>query len=283
MIARAALATATARLTAAGIAGAAGDARALLAHAMELPRDRLTLHLNDEMSSGVAERFEVCLERRLAREPVARILGVRAFWGRDFIVTPDVLDPRPETESLIAAALERGVPDGPLLDMGTGSGIIAVTLLAEWRTARAVASDISQAALDVTARNAARHGVDDRLELRRTDWFEGLEDLRGLCGMIVSNPPYVAASEMADLLPEVREHDPTGALTDHGDGLSAYRMLAGQGARWLRPGGWLLSELGWQQGASVYALFTQDKTWERVQVLPDMDGRDRLLVARVRG
>lgn len=271
-----ALRAAVQRLAAAGIAEAGGDARALLAEAMGVARDRLTLHLGDEMGPAAEARLAAMLARREAREPVARILGRRLFWGREFTVTPDVLDPRPETESLIAAALDGPAP-ARLLDLGTGTGCIAVTLLGEWPGARGVASDLSPAALAVARHNAERHGVAGRLDLVESDWFAGIG---GRFDLIVSNPPYIARAEMAALAPEVRGHDPQMALGDGGDGLSAYRALADGARAHLVPGGRILVEIGWRQGRAVAAIFaTAGLTGLRV--LPDLDGRDRVVCAHL--
>lgn len=272
MTLRDALLAAVRRLEAAGVEGAAGDARALLAGAAGVARDRLTLHLGDDLEHGAATLFEAMIARRVARAPVAKILGRRAFWGRDFEVTADVLDPRPETECLIAEALAGAMPQR-LLDLGTGSGILAVTLLAEWPEARAVACDLSDAALRVAAGNAARHGVSARLGLCCSDWFT---DIAGMFDVIVSNPPYIAVDEMPELAPEVREHDPRMALTDEGDGLAAYRAIVGGAGAHLRPGGRLMVEIGWRQGAAVAALM-QAAGFETVSVLPDLEGRDRVV------
>lgn len=273
MSAQAALIAATRALQAAGIEGAAGDARALLAVAMEVPRDRLTLHLGDDLDAAAAARFDKMVARRVARAPVAKIIGRRAFWGRSFEVTADVLDPRPETECLIAEVLRGPVP-ARLLDLGTGSGIIAVTLLADWPEARGVATDISAAALAVAERNAGRHGVGARLDLCLTDWFA---QVTGVFDLIVSNPPYIAADEMPGLSAEVRDHDPEGALTDGGDGLSAYRAIASGAGAHLRPGGRIALEIGWQQGAQVRDIICA-VGFAEVGVLPDLDGRDRVVI-----
>ena len=273
MSAQAALVAATRRLAAAGVDGAAGDARALLAAAMDVPRDRLTLHLGDDLDAAVAARLNAMIARRLARMPVAKIIGRRAFWGRDFAVTADVLDPRPETECLIAEAL-RGPAPARLLDLGTGSGIIAVTLLAEWPGAWGLATDISAAALEVAGRNAGRHGVGARLGLCRSDWFARVT---GGFDLIVSNPPYIAANEMPCLSAEVRDHDPEDALTDGADGLSAYRAIAAGAGAHLRPGGRVLLEIGWQQGAQVRDILSR-AGFAEVASLPDLDGRDRVVV-----
>jgi release factor glutamine methyltransferase len=273
--AQAALVTATRALQAAGIEGAAGDARALLAAAMDVPRDRLTLHLGDDLDAAAAARFDAMIARRMAREPVAKILGRRAFWGRSFEVTADVLDPRPETECLIAEALRGPAPER-LLDLGTGSGILAVTLLAEWPGAQGVATDISAAALAVAGRNAARHGVDTRLGFCRSDWFA---QVTGVFDLIVSNPPYIAADEMPGLSAEVRDHDPAGALSDGGDGLSAYRAIAAGAGAHLRPGGRIALEIGWRQGAPVRDILA-GAGFAEVGILPDLDGRDRVIRGR---
>jgi release factor glutamine methyltransferase len=267
------LRTGTARLASAGIEGAAGDARRLLAHAAGIATDRLTLHLADLAGQGVAERWEAALAARLARQPVAQIVGERLFWGRPFRVTRDTLDPRPETEVLVTAALE--TPFARVLDLGTGTGCILLSLLAERPDATGLGVDLSPAALDVARFNAAAHGFADRAEFRRSDWFGAVA---GRYDLIVSNPPYIAEAEMAGLAPEVRDWEPQGALTPGGDGLDAYRRIAsGAGAR-LAPGGRLLVEIGPTQASAVAALFTAAGL--RVsEVLSDLDGRDRVVAA----
>lgn len=274
MTAQVALAAAVRQLEAAGIEGPGRDARILLAEAMDVARDRLLLHLGDDLTPVVLARFEAMVAQRAARAPVARIIGRRAFWGRDFRVTESVLDPRPETEGLIAEALA-GPAAQRLLDLGTGSGILAVTLLAEWPAARGLACDISTAALDVAAQNAARHGVAARLDLIRSDWFAAVA---GRFDLIVANPPYISAAEMAGLAEEVRGHDPRAALTDEADGLTAYRTItAGAGAH-LNPGGRLVLEIGWRQGAAVAALLA-GQGFAYVSILPDLAGHDRVIRA----
>ncbi len=273
MILNEALKAATAKLAAAGIEGPGRDARILLAHAAGVARDRLTLHLTDQMNDAAFDRLAQYLARRIAREPVAKIIGTRAFWGRDFKVTADVLDPRPESETLIVEALQGAAP-ARFLDLGTGSGILAISLLLEWPGATALATDISQPALAVAAENAAKYGVQDRLILRQSDWFEAVE---ARFDLIVSNPPYIAADEMAGLSDEVRLYDPPAALTDQGDGLAAYRaILAGAGVH-LNADGRLLVEIGWQQAAAVKGLF-QGAGFRDVRVLADLEGRDRGIV-----
>jgi release factor glutamine methyltransferase len=269
-----ALREATARLQAAGVDGAARDARRLLAHALGIAPDVLAGRMADEVPEAARASFAALVARRAAREPVSHLTGLRAFWGRDFRVTRDVLDPRPETETLVALAL--AAPFARVLDLGTGSGCILVTLLAERPGAQGVGTDISPAALLVAGENAARHGVAERVVLTPSDWFG---DIGGRYDLIVSNPPYIAAAEMAGLAPEVRNHEPRGALTDEGDGLSAYRAIAEGAGRFLVPGGRLLVEIGPAQGPAVSRLFAAAGL-ERVAVHPDLDGRDRVVAAR---
>jgi release factor glutamine methyltransferase len=262
-------------LTAAGIEEAATDARHLLAHALGVGRDRLLLIGPDAMPLAAQARLDRALTRRIAREPVTRIIGYRSFWGRDFIVTPDVLDPRADTETVIATALDGPVPR-QLLDLGTGSGAIAVTLLAECPAARATATDISPAALTVAEQNARNLGVADRLELVLSDWFSAIT---GPFDLILSNPPYIAAHEIPTLAPEVRLHDPAIALSPGGDGLEPYRIIARQAPLHLAKEGRVIVEIGWQQGADVSAIFLA-AGWRDLRLIRDMEGRDRVICAR---
>ncbi|MDE3029436.1 MAG: peptide chain release factor N(5)-glutamine methyltransferase, partial [Paracoccaceae bacterium] len=253
---------------------AARDVRFLLAFAMRLPPDRMTLHLSDTLTPEATARFEAALVARSVRQPVSQITGHRLFWGRPFRVTPDVLDPRPETEILIEAAL--AAPFARVLDLGTGSGAIALTLLAERPDATGLATDLSTAALAVAEANAGSLGVADRVEFRRADWFA---EVAGRFDLIVSNPPYIAASEMADLAPEVLEWEPHMALSPGGDGLDAYRAIAAGAAEHLTPEGRVMVEIGPMQAADVSALFI-DAGLGRTETLRDLDGRDRVVVAQ---
>lgn len=257
-----------------GMANSGRDSRALLAHALDIPPDRLVLHAEREVSAAEMAAYEALLHRRLEHEPVSRIIGKRMFWGMDFKLTPDVLDPRPETETLVAAALEGPTPRR-LLDLGTGSGILAVSLLAQWRETIGVATDLSAGALAVAGENAASHGVADRLALIEADWLDGID---GWFELIVSNPPYVAEGEMAGLEPEVRDHDPQIALTPGGDGLDAYRAITARAPAHLAPGGRLMLEIGPTQGPAVAGMLAAAGL-ESVTVLPDLDGRTRVVSA----
>jgi release factor glutamine methyltransferase len=272
-----ALRQAVPRLRAAGVEDPPGDARRLLAHALDLSPDRLTLHLGEPVPPHAAGRFAAALSAREARRPVAQITGRRLFWGRAFRVTPDTLDPRPETEVLVAEAL--AAPFAQVLDLGTGTGCILLSLLADRPLATGLGTDRSAAALAVARANASDFGLSDRVAWAEADWFAGLS---GTFDLIVSNPPYIAASEMASLDPEVRLHEPRMALTDDGDGLTAYRAIASDARRHLRPGGRLLVEIGPTQGPAVRALFAHAGLGN-LRVLPDLDGRDRVVAAQSQG
>lgn len=268
-----ALRLAVPRLAAAGIEDAARDARVLLAHALAIAPDRLTLHLPDEMTEPQAQSYEEALRARLARQPVSQITGRRLFWGLPFRVTRDTLDPRPDTEALVAEALSQ--PFLKVLDLGTGTGCILLSCLKGMPMAQGVGVDISKAALDVAAENSRDLGLEARARFVLSDWFS---QVQGAFDLIVSNPPYIAKAEMPGLAPEVRDWEPHLALTPGGDGLEAYRIIArGAGAR-LMPGGRLMVEIGPTQAAPVSALL-RAAGFQGVRILPDMDGRDRVVAA----
>lgn len=274
-----ALLEATARLSAAGIPAPQREARLLLRWAAQLDAAALASADDVALEGSEARRFEEGVAARAERQPLAQIVGERLFWGRSFKVTRDVLDPRPETESLISAALEGHAP-GRIADLGTGSGCILVTLMVEWPGCAGVGTDTSAAALTVASENAARHSVEDRAKLIRTSWLDGVD---GLFDLVVSNPPYIAAAELASLAPEVREHEPRAALVPDpdpdDDGLGAYRKIAAAVPRRLMPGGRLLLEIGHRQGQAVADLL-RGVGFENVEIRPDLDGRDRVLSAR---
>lgn len=261
----------TARLRAAGIETAGADARALLAHAIGIAPDRLVLHLGDPAPVAALEPL---VAARLARQPVSQITGRRLFWGRSFRVTPDVLDPRPETETLVAEALR--APFHRVLDLGTGSGCILLTLLAERAEASGLGVDLSAAALQVAAANRADLGLLARAALAEGSWYA---PVTGAFDLIVANPPYIAESEMAALAPEVRDWEPRMALTPSGDGLDAYRAIAAGVRKHLAPGGRVLLEIGPSQGQAVAALL-EEQGLADLRILTDLDGRDRVVAAK---
>jgi len=260
----------TGSLAAGGIEGAPREARLLVAHVTGISVSRLTLEMGEAASSAHQEKLLPLVARRIAREPLSHLLGKRAFYDHEFKVTADTLDPRPETETLVAEALKQ--PFVRVLDLGTGTGAIAISLLAARPAARGVATDLSGAALAVAKENAAAIGVADRLEFVQSDWFS---DVSGRFDLIVSNPPYIAAEEMAALAPELA-HEPRMALTDEGDGLAAYRVITANAKAYLAPEGRLLVEIGHRQGADVAALFA-DAGFGNVGILNDLDGRNRVV------
>ncbi|SFR40910.1 [protein release factor]-glutamine N5-methyltransferase [Yoonia tamlensis] len=273
-----ALFAAVAQLRAAGIDTAPKDARRLLASALGIAPDRISLHMHDPLDDFDAFAqiaFDGLLTKRAARVPVSHLLGGREFYGRWFTVTPDVLDPRPETECLIAAAL--AAPFATFLDLGTGSGAIAVTLAAERPATTGIATDISVQALDVAGRNAESLAVADRIGFVQSRWFQAID---GTFDLIVSNPPYIALDEMDGLQPEVQLHEPRLALTDEADGLSAYRTICAQAPAYLTWQGRLMVEIGPTQAAAVSQMM-QDAGLVQVQVLQDLDGRDRIVAAHM--
>ena len=271
------LAVAVKTLTQAGIPDAARDARKLLAFASGTAASRLTLILPEPVTDEVATRFQALVARRARFEPVSHLTGTRAFFGREFEVTRDVLDPRPETETLIEAALRD--PFARVLDLGTGSGCILVTLLAENPDAVGVGGDASAAALAVALRNAQRHGVDERATFVQSDW---MASIKRRFDLIVANPPYIAVDEMAGLSRDVREWEPRMALTDEADGLSAYRKIIAQAQNGLIAGGRLMFEIGSTQGNAVANLMAAGGFFN-VVVIPDLDGRDRIVAGQIAG
>jgi release factor glutamine methyltransferase len=273
MTAAEAMVAAMARLRAAGVPDPARDARLLLAHAAKVDAARVTLIAPEDIAPEIAERYDHLVSLRAVRVPVSQLIGAREFYGRRFDISRDVLDPRPETESLVEAALAE--PFERVLDLGTGSGCILVTLLAERAEATGLGIDLSEAACLQASANAVLHGVADRMSVQQSDWFEKVE---GRFDLIVSNPPYLAASEMGQVSPEVRDHEPRLALTDEADGLTAYRVIAAQAQAYLTVQGRVMVEIGWKQGDDLLRIFDA-QGWGEVAILPDLDGRDRVLCA----
>lgn len=252
------------------------DARILLAAATGWSAARVAASGPDPLPDGARALADAFLDRRAAREPVAQILGRWSFHGRDFAVSSAVLTPRPDTETLVEAALAE--PFERLLDLGTGSGILAVTLLAERPGATGVATDISDPALELARANAARHAVLDRLKMRRGSWWEAVPE-GAVFDLIVSNPPYVSQADYPKLAPEITEYEPRAALTPGGDGLDAYRaILHGLPGR-LAPGGRLAVEIGADQALDVRELFAAAGL-DDIEVDTDLIRRPRVVRGR---
>jgi release factor glutamine methyltransferase len=248
------------------------DAELLMASALGVGRDALLLGRLDD-PSPVA--FEALLDRRRRHEPVAYIVGERDFWTITLAVGPGVLVPRPDSETLIEAAVEHFGGCGPatILDLGTGSGALLLAALAEWPDARGVGVDRSDDALAIATRNAERLGLAVRAELRAGDWGQGIE---GPFDLILCNPPYIEMD--ADLAAEVRGYEPAGALFAGIDGLDDYRRLGPDIARLLAPAGLAVVEIGWTQAEAVSALLADAGLTTMVR--QDLGGRDRAIVAR---
>jgi release factor glutamine methyltransferase len=248
------------------------DARLLLQHATGFTHAEIIAFPEKNID---AEKYIELIGRRAKLEPVSRIIGSREFYGRNFKVTPAVLDPRADTEVLIEAVLSALPPHAiRLLDLGTGSGIIAVTLLAERSQLRGVAVDVSAEALAVALQNAKDNGVADRLDLLQSSWFENVE---GGFDAIVSNPPYIESSVIPKLDVDVRDHDPHVALDGGDDGLGCYRAIAGKALAYLRPEGIVAVEIGWRQAQAVTSIFAS-AGFELLHKHADLSGHDRCLV-----
>jgi release factor glutamine methyltransferase len=251
---KALLAGARQRLIAADIDNAALDARLLLQNVTGLGHAEIVGDPDHEVTEGQASGFAGLVDRRQANEPVSRILGRREFYGREFVVTPDVLDPRADTEALLELCLDHLAADREwrILDLGTGSGILAISLAAELPLTHVEVVDVSVAALAVARSNAGRLGVAARCHLHRGNWFSGS---KGTYDLIVSNPPYIETAAISGLEPDVRNFDPLLALDGGADGLSAYRSIAGECASYLTGAGKVAVEIGAGQQADVTAIF----------------------------
>lgn len=267
---------AQARLKAAGIDSPSIDARLLLEAATGAGRVDILTDPYRVIEADKAATLDAMVERRLKREPVSRILGKKGFWKIMLNVTPDVLSPRPDTETLLDVIVRAFPPQRAfeMIDLGTGSGAILLAALMERAGARGVGTDISTEAIAVARENAANLDLNNRCTFIRTDWAAGFADHS--FDLVVSNPPYIPTGDIAGLDPEVREHDPHLALDGGPDGLQPYRALAPEIARILRPEGVFAVEIGWDQGAQVKALF-EAAGFTGVKVVKDLGDRDRVV------
>jgi release factor glutamine methyltransferase len=272
----------TARLAEAGVETPEVDARLLLAEAAKLQRIDYLVAPERRLSQRERQRFHSYIARRAARRPVSRLLGRRGFWSLDLAIDDSVLDPRPESESLVEAVLRsiddragRAGREAPyrLLDLGVGSGCLLLALLAELPAARGTGVDLSSAAVVCARSNARNLGFASRASFLVGDWGRAL---RGGFDIIVSNPPYIPEDELPSLAPEVREHDPRAALAGGVDGLGSYRRMAPDVARLLAPDGLAVVECGRGQSPSVVDIFTAAGTVHR-QDWPDLGGETRCI------
>jgi release factor glutamine methyltransferase len=275
------LGDAAAKLKAAGIEAPLREARLLLGHVTGLAPTALLGWSERKLSIDMARRFDQAVARRLAREPIARILERREFWSLDFRVTPDTLDPRPDTETVVEAALAH-LPDRRralrLIDFGTGTGCILLALLTELPQAFGIGTDRSEAAARVAVENATALGLDARAHFVVGEWARMIG---GEFDLVVSNPPYIPSLAIPALEPEVSRYDPLAALDGGLDGLDAYRVLVPEFARILRPGGFAVVEIGYGQADGVAALFVA-AGFDPVERRQDLSGIERVIVGRNR-
>jgi release factor glutamine methyltransferase len=256
------------------------DARLLVSAALGLPLSELVFREHEEAASDAITLAEAHAHKRLAGMPVGRILGEREFYGRRFLLNQATLEPRPDTETLIDAVLERcTAEEAPVMcDIGTGTGAIAITLLAELPRSRMIAVDLSEQALECTAGNAALHGVGERLLTVRADYTSALRPEEGF-DWVVSNPPYIRTAVLAELSREVIHHDPELALDGGEDGLTAYVRILTDAEKLLRSGGWIALEIGFDQGVDLKKQLRHHGFVE-IEIIKDLAGNDRVVVAR---
>jgi release factor glutamine methyltransferase len=267
----------TQMLRKAGVAEPRREAGSLLAHLLGKDRTFLITQAEDTLSDADLDSYRGLVERRAKWEPLQYITGVQDFFGLEFKVTPEVLIPRPETELLVETALKLIDPEATsyICDVGTGSGCIAVTLLRERPLAHAIAVDISDVAIKIAECNAARLSVNERMSFVVSDCFESLGS-DTLFDLIVSNPPYVSAEALDGLQREVRDHEPRIALSPGLDGLAIIRRLIQEAPELLKPHGYLLLEIGFDQAAAVERLIDRN-TWKLLDIYPDLQGIPRIV------
>ena len=274
------LKSATEILRASGIAEPRREASSLLAFALNKDKTFLITHPERDLSGEEEKGFQELLERRAAREPFQYITRKQEFYGLDFIVTPDVLIPRPETELIVENAVEilRNIENPRFCEIGVGSGCISVAILHEVETVRAVGLDISESATKIAAENAEKHAISQRLELRISDVFSNLPAQN--FDLIVSNPPYIPNADLPELQPEVRDFEPRAALTDGKNGLSIIEKIVAESPRFLKSNGFLLVEIGIHQAKLVSEMF-DERVWQSHEFLPDLQGIPRTVKARL--
>ncbi|HEX6729760.1 MAG TPA: peptide chain release factor N(5)-glutamine methyltransferase [Pyrinomonadaceae bacterium] len=276
-----ALREASETLERAGVPESRREASSLLAHVLQRDRGFLIAHSKDELRDELFGIFCEYIRRRATGEPSQYVTGIQDFYGRSFLVTPDVLIPRPETELLVDAAYNHLVnPTLPfsICDVGTGSGCIIITLLHQLQNARGIGVDVSQAAIAVAQENADAHKVTDRLTFTVSDCFNALPKHLSF-DLIVSNPPYVSAAALPGLQREVRDYEPRVALSPGLDGLSMIRRLLEGAPGFLKDDGLLVMEIGFDQAEATETLI-ESKVWDLVEIVPDLAGIPRIVVLK---
>ncbi len=257
-------------------------AEMLLAHTLGVERITLLTHPDLPLTADACSRFEALVRRRLNREPVAYIIGTKEFWGLSLLTTPDVLIPRPDTERLVEAVLEvlpSSTENGCLriLDLGTGSGAIAVALASERPNHRYIAMDRSLTALRVAKANARRHHVDPIVCFFQGEWMTAVAEHRPVFDVIISNPPYISEDEWPTLAPEVRCFEPEAALRGGADGIDAYCWILADAWRRLRPGGYVFLEMGYRQRRDIEAVAAAVQRYADFRCFADLSGHQRVL------
>lgn len=276
------IANARAMLAASGIEDPAAEASSLMQLAIGRERAFLIAYPEYQPTAEETEKFNSVVRRRSARQPFSQIAGVREFYGRDLIVTPDVLTPRPETEFLVEEALKfLSQLDSPrFCEVGVGSGCISISILAEIGAARAFTTDISPSAISVAMQNAKIHQVSDRIEIIETPYFDAV-DQSGF-DAVVTNPPYIPEVEIAELAPEVRDHEPLAALSGGESGFDAIEILIDRSRNMLRPGGILLMEIGYDQSPHTAELLKR-YGWSDICFIRDLQNIERVAKATWQG
>ena len=263
------------KLSHSGIESAAREARILTAHALEVPISDLSLKINDRVSANIIFKLEKLILRRIKREPISKILGRREFWGRTFSINKNVLDPRADTETLIDYVIEK--PVKTVLELGTGSGVIAVTLACEWKEVHVTATDISEDALLLAQKNAEKFNVENKIQFLKSDWFDNVEEKFDL---IISNPPYIGWIEQDKICTEVTKYDPEIALFAGFDGFDAYKKIIPGLAKFLNPDGFVVLEIGASQSNLVKDIMNLSGFFN-VDIVKDLSGKDRVIAAKL--
>ena len=262
------------KLSESGIEGAARDARILTAYALQIPISELSLKINEQVSGEITSKLEKLILRRIHREPISKILGRREFWGRTFSINENVLDPRGDTETLIEFVIEKPVKS--VLELGTGSGAIAITLACEWKEVHVTAIDISEEALSLAKSNAEKFNVQNKIDFFKSDWFEAV---KGSFDLIISNPPYIGLIEKDEISTEVIKYDPEIALFAGRDGLDAYKKIIPNLAKFLNPDGFVVLEIGAYQSNQVKNMMNVVGFID-TQIVKDLSGKDRLVASK---
>lgn len=262
------------------------EAELLLAHVLELRKEDLIIHPDQELTGPQEDEFQQLVERRCRKEPLAYLVSHREFWSLEFKVNSKVLIPRPETEGVIEQLLnlagdETDEKSIRILDVGTGSGILAIVAALEFPKARVTAVDNSGDALEVARDNALRHKVANRMDFLKMDLVRDWDLPESSCyDFILSNPPYIPSHELQTLMPDVRDYEPQAALDGGPDGLACYRCIVANAIPYLKPGGYLIFEVGEDQAGPVKQNLHAHGGWDEVEIIQDLSGRDRVVSTR---